>query len=253
MTQSTVFNAVIIAWFVLAVGIFVSLFFIAAPYGRHSRRGWGPSLTNRAGWIVMEAPSALVLALCFVFGTLRGTATAWVFLLLWEAHYVHRAFIYPLELRTTGQRMPVAVVAMGAFFNLMNAGLNGSYLFTLSGGYPMSWLTDGRFIAGAALFIAGFIVNRWADRKLRSLRLPGETGYRIPSGGLYRYISSPNYLGEIIEWCGWALATWSLAGLTFAIWTIANLAPRARSNHQWYREHFQDFPPERRALVPGLW
>ncbi len=253
MISNLVFNAIIIAWIVLAVGVFVSLFFIAAPYGRHSRRGWGPSLTNRVGWILMEAPSALMFALCFVLGTHRGTSTAWVFLLVWEAHYVHRAFIYPLELRTSGKRMPVAVVAMGAGFNLMNAWLNGYYLFTLSGGYPASWLTDVRFVAGMVLVAVGYTINRWADRNLRSLRKEGEASYRIPFGGLYRFVSCPNYLGEIVEWCGWALATWSPAGLAFAVWTIANLAPRAYFNHRWYREHFPDYPSERRALVPGLW
>ena len=253
MTDSTVYNVILIAWSVLAVGIFASLFFVAAPYGRHSRLGWGPSLTNRAGWVLMEAPSALVFALCFVLGTYRGSAAAWVFLLTWEAHYVHRAFIYPLGMPVTGQRMPIMVIAMGACFNVMNAWLNSAYLFSLSGGYPASWLTSFRFIAGAALFVSGFVINRWADHRLRGLGKAGETAYQIPFGGLYKYISCPNYLGEIVEWCGWALATWSLAGLTFAIWTIANLAPRARLNHRWYKEHFSAYPPERRALVPGVW
>jgi hypothetical protein len=44
-------------------------------------------------------------------------------------------------------------------------------------------------------------------------------------------VSCPNYLGEILEWIGWAIATWSLAGWVFAIWTMANLAPRAFTNH----------------------
>jgi protein-S-isoprenylcysteine O-methyltransferase Ste14 len=70
---------------------------------------------------------------------------------------------------------------------------------------------------------------------------------------LYRWISCPNYLGEIVEWSGWALATWSLPGLAFAVWTAANLAPRAHSHHLWYREHFEDYPPQRKALLPGLW
>ena len=70
---------------------------------------------------------------------------------------------------------------------------------------------------------------------------------------MYRWISCPNYFGEIIEWIGWAIATWSLAGLAFALWTAANLVPRAYSHHQWYRESFTDYPPERKALVPRLW
>ena len=52
---------------------------------------------------------------------------------------------------------------------------------------------------------------------------------------------------------GWALATWSLPGLAFAVWTVANLVPRARANHRWYRGRFPDYPKERRALVPGVW
>ena len=108
-------------------------------------------------------------------------------------------------------------------------------------------------MAGAALFLVGFGINLWADNTLRGLRHPGETGYKIPYGGLYRYISCPNYFGEIIEWIGWALATWSLPGLAFAVWTIANLAPRAWSHHQWYIKRFSEYPRERKALIPGVW
>jgi steroid 5-alpha reductase family enzyme len=117
----------------------------------------------------------------------------------------------------------------------------------------LDWLLDARFIVGVLLFITGYAINRWADSKLRRLRGPGETDYKIPYGGLYKWISCPNYLGEIIEWFGWAIATWSIPGLAFAIWTLANLAPRARSHHIWYKTHFAAYPQERKALVPWLW
>ena len=84
------------------------------------------------------------------------------------------------------------------------------------------------------------------------LRAPGESGYKIPSGGLFRFVSCPNYLGEILEWSGFALATWSVAGLSFAAFTLANLLPRALSNHRWYQKTFPEYPEDRRALVPFL-
>ena len=118
------------------------------------------------------------------------------------------------------------------------------------GSYPVSWLGDPRFLAGAVLFAAGLALNISSDHTLRGLRRPGETGYRIPHGGAYRWVSSPNYLGEMVEWSGWALATWSLPGLAFALYTIANLAPRAMANHSWYQERFPEYPAERRALLP---
>ena len=97
------------------------------------------------------------------------------------------------------------------------------------------------------------MINIRADSKLFGLRKSDDTGYKIPRGGLYERISCPNYFGEILEWIGWAIATWSLAGLAFAIYTIANLAPRAMAHHRWYRETFSDYPKQRKALIPYLW
>jgi steroid 5-alpha reductase family enzyme len=102
------------------------------------------------------------------------------------------------------------------------------------------------------LFVCGFAVNKHSDWLLRKLRKPGESGYSIPRGGLFRWVSCPNYLGEIIEWIGWAVATWSLAGLSFAVWTAANLIPRAWQYHRWYRKEFPDYPKKRKAVIPFL-
>jgi protein-S-isoprenylcysteine O-methyltransferase Ste14 len=85
---------------------------------------------------------------------------------------------------------------------------------------------------------------------LFALRKPGEGGYTIPRGWLYEYVSCPNYLGEILVWCGWAIATWSLAGLAFALYTAANVGPRALAHHRWYLREFEDYPRQRKALIP---
>jgi 3-oxo-5-alpha-steroid 4-dehydrogenase 1 len=252
MTGARLFDVLVLAWLLLAIVVFALLFFVTAPYGRHVRRGWGPALSARLGWLVMEALSPLIFAACFVIGPHNHSAAAWTFLALWLAHYVHRAFVYPWMLRDAGRRMPWAVVGMGVAFNAVNAFTNGHWLFVASGDHA-GWPADPRFALGLVLFVAGFAVNRWSDAILRRLRAPGEIGYSIPQGGFFRWVSCPNYLGEIVEWCGWALATWSLPGLAFAVWTAANLAPRARANHRWYRERFADYPHERKALLPKAW
>ena len=253
MSELTVFNGLLVAWFVLAVAVFVALFFMAAPYGRHQRGGWGHTIGNRMGWVIMEATAPVVFAVCFLSGGSTVTATTLVFLGLWEAHYLHRAFIYPLGLRGINKRIPLVVMSFGIIFNVMNGYLNGRYIFNFSGGYAVEWLADPRFIIGLVLFITGFVINRQSDLVLRGLRRDGESGYKIAYGRLYRWVSCPNYLGEITIWIGWAVATWSLPGLAFAFWTVANLLPRARAHHAWYQQNFPDYPPERRALVPGVW
>jgi 3-oxo-5-alpha-steroid 4-dehydrogenase 1 len=250
MTLLTIVTAV---WTGVAAATFVGLFFLNAPYGRHAKTTWGPVVGDTLGWLLMEAPSPLIFAAFFALGRHRFAAVPVLFFALWEAHYLHRSFIYPFMLRGQARRMTLAVALMGFFFNGVNASLNGWYLFHLAPPYPLSWLLDGRFIAGFALFAGGFVVNRWSDGILRSLRRPGESVYRIPHGGVFRWVSSPNYLGEIMEWIGWAVLTWSFAGASFAAWTVANLAPRARANHRWYRENFPEYPGDRKALLPLVW
>ncbi len=237
-------------FFVVSAIVAPLLFFIKAPYGRHQDRAFGPTVPAVLGWVLMEAPSPLGFALWFALGDRHGAA-ALAFFLLWQAHYVNRAFLYPFRLRAAAP-MAVVVMATGLAFNLVNAYLNGRWLYTLGPAYTAAWLLDPRFLIGAAMFGAGFALNLQSDRILRGLRRPGERGYKVPRGGLFRLVSCPNYLGEIIEWCGWAVATWSLPGLAFALWTAANLAPRARAHHRFYQQRFPDYPAERRALVPFL-
>ncbi len=250
MNENSLYNLLLTAWLCAAVIACLALRWVTAPYGRYIRSGWGPSIRNRYGWLIMEAPSALGFAIWFILGRGWQSPVAWVFLGFFEFHYVYRAFIYPFTLRDQGKRMLLSVTALAAAFNLVNSYLNARYLFTLSGGYSLSWLLDARFLIGTALFLWGAYINRQSDAILRSLRKAGETGYQIPYGGWFRWISCPNYLGEIIEWSGWAVATWSLPGLSFAIWTVANLLPRALDHHRWYQEHFPDYPPDRQALIP---
>ena len=107
-------------------------------------------------------------------------------------------------------------------------------------------------LGGIAIFLLGFTINLHSDHILRALRRPGETEYKIPYGGFFKWITSPNYFGEIAEWCGWAIASWSLAGVAFAVFTFANLAPRARTHHKWYLANFVNYPKNRKAVIPLL-
>jgi len=253
MTESTIFNILLIAWFGVASAVFISLFFISAAYGRHISGGWGITIKSKLGWIVMESASPMVFAACYVLGDYKFGVTAWTFLMLWLAHYLHRAFIYPMQRRDGDKRIPLAVVCPGLIFNSVNGYLNGRYIYTLSGGYTSEWISDPRFIAGLVIFLIGFTINRHADATLSKLRRANHSEYLIPQGLVYRYISCPNYLGEILIWSGWAIATWSFAGLSFAFWTASNLVPRARAHHRWYLSNLPEYPTKRKALIPGIW
>lgn len=239
-------------WIVIGLFTFFYLFKVQAPFGRHTRPGWGPMVDNHLGWVFMEATVVVVLFTVLSLGSRAPDWPAKVMIGLFVAHYVHRGLIFPWFLRTPGKKMPMAIMLSAMGFNVMNGFLLG-YFFSHFADYPENWFIDPRFLVGTALFIAGAALNIHADYTLIRLRKPGETGYQIPEGGFFNWISCPNHLGEILEWTGFALLTWSLPGLTFAIWTFANLAPRAVAHHRWYKAHFSTYPATRRALIPGLW
>ena len=236
----------------LAVPVFLLLFFVKAPYGRHIRGGWGPLLENRLGWFIMESPAVFVFgAIVLIYARLNVTAV--LLFLMWELHYGHRVFIYPWTLKK-GRKMPWSIVLMALVFNTTNGYLNGWSIASHADKYSDAWIASPQFLIGVLVFFSGMALNKVSDRQLALMsRARGEQGaYQVPFGLAYRWISCPNYLGEMIEWLGWALATWSLAGWVFAIWTMANLVPRALAHHRWYRETFDDYPPGRKALIPYL-
>lgn len=204
--------------------------------------------------MVMEFPSLAIVVYFLASGTYSLVTYAWILFVLWIFHYINRTFVYPLRIRPTEKKMPLVIMLNAIFFNLVNAGLNGYYLAELSGldRYGMNWLTSPITITGFVLFCTGLLINWKSDHMLIQLRKPGDSGYKIPKGFLFDFISSPNLLGEIVEWAGFALMAWNLPALTFAIWTYANLVPRAKNHHDWYHSHFDGYPRNRKALFPFL-
>jgi len=147
--------------------------------------------------------------------------------------------------------MPLIIVGSGILFNLIN-GFSLGYYFANFASYPENYFTQPMFIAGMSLFITGIFINWKADNMLIQLRMPGETGYKIPRGWLFNYISCPNLFGEIIEWTGFAIMCWNLPAISFLVWTAANLIPRAVSHHKWYKREFENYPAKRKAIFPFI-
>jgi 3-oxo-5-alpha-steroid 4-dehydrogenase 1 len=238
----------IILIFGLALLVFILLFFISAPYGKFTRKGWGTSVKAKIAWMIMEFPSP-ALMIVFFFSSDKKSLPLLIFILLWLAHYVHRTFIYPFRQSGRNKSYPLLLVAFAFCFNCMNGYVNGYGVFHYYS-YDISWLLSWKFIAGILIFLTGFTINKISDEKLRKLRKSGAGDYVIPTGWLFNSISCPHYFGEIIEWGGWAIMTWTLPGLAFFVFTFANLFPRALSSHKWYKLKFKDYPSSRKAIIP---
>lgn len=235
------YYTVVCVMLALGVVVFIALHRVTAGYGMMYNKKWGPAVGNRLGWLLMEAPVFVAMLLFWLLSPRRGEVAPAVMASLFLLHYFQRSFIFPLLIKGKG-RMPLAIIAMGVVFNLINAYMIGGWLFWVSpeGTYPPSWLGSPIFILGTVIFFTGMAININSDHIIRSLRKPGDTRHYIPRGGMYKYVASANYFGELTEWIGYAILTWSLGGLAFAVWTFANLAPRARSIHRRYIAEFGD-------------
>ncbi|ETW02261.1 hypothetical protein H310_05812 [Aphanomyces invadans] len=246
-------DGVAYAWMVVAGATFVMLQFVTAPFGRHTVSGWGPALNNRLGWFIMEVPSMLVMAGVWLANSATMTGHAWLPFALWVGHYWNRSVVYPLRIKPTPKRMPLAIVASAVGFNLVNAPLNATYLVANAASYTTAWLLHPRTLLGLALFFVGMTINIIADNRLIALRTNGSTGYSIPRGFLFEYVTCANFLGECVQWTGFALAMWNAGALSFMVWTWANLVPRAASHHAWYVSKFKDYPKNRFRIIPFVY
>jgi len=232
----------------LAAVVFIALQFITVAYGMTFNNRWGISISSKLGWKLMEMPVFISILIIYGVSLSMGiksfnVVTTFI-LLLFLIHYGQRSFVFPLLMR--GQsKMPLSVVFSGIFFNFCNAFMQGCWLFIINhnNSYPVSWFWSPCFIIGTAIFFFGMIVNLHSDRIIRKLRKSKEdNNYYLPKGFLFERINSSNYFGELLEWLGFAILTWSFAGFVFFCWAFANLVPRAKAVYYRYEQFFgEDF------------
>lgn len=246
---------------VMAVIVFIALQYFKAGYGYLRTSHWGPEIPNKVAWVIMESPVFIAMAALFIIYGLDSNISVIIMTAFFLMHYFQRSFIFPFMMKGKS-KMPIAIMMMGVIFNLVNAYMIGCWLYIYSlppymaePVYTTAWLYSPQFIIGTIIFFFGFIVNLHSDYIIRHLRKPGDTKHYIPKGGMFKYVSSANYFGELTEWFGFAILTWSIPGAIFCIWTFANLAPRASSLYDKYTQEFgEEFTSlKRKKVIPFIY
>ncbi|GJD07491.1 3-oxo-5-alpha-steroid 4-dehydrogenase 1 [Galdieria sulphuraria] len=233
--EEEIYDYLFLFFLFLGAITFPLLLVVDAPYGKLFSSSWGPTVRTDVGWIIQEAPAFFLFLLFALKSYSRLQEPAYMLLsLMFLGHYLQ-----------------LVLSALG--WNVINGYLVGRGLFHFEAKLSRDWYRNPIFIVGALCWLCGFIINLHSDHILRNLRKPGEKGYKIPHGGLFRWVSCANYFGEMVEWSGWALASQSLAGALFVFWTVANLLPRAIRYHQWYIQKFSSYVTfNRKACIPFL-
>lgn len=261
LMQADTYEWVLGASFVYVALIVVGGLIMPAPYGRFASDKMGLSLSPQWGWFLMELPATLSFLIFYFQGQHRFELVPLIFLGVWLMHYSNRGFIFPLLMRVAKgakSSFGILVVVAGWFVTAMHGYLNAVFISHLGEHLNNAWLTDPRFIVGIGIYLFGFTMNLHSDNIIRNLRskeevLRGEKVYRIPQGGLFKYVTNPSYFTELISFTGFAIATWSLGAVFVLLVSAANLIPRAFQVHKWYKEKFgAEYPEGRKVLIPFI-
>ena len=238
--------------------VFIALYFVDAGYGKMRTEKWGPAINNKVGWCLMEMPVFFVMLYLWAQSNVKFEMPYLIFFLIFQFHYFQRSFIFPFLLKGNS-KMPLVIMGFSVIWNLMNGYIQGYWLFHLApvftpNLYTMEWLTDPRFLVGVAIFIIGWVINMHSDHVIRHLRKPGDTNHYLPKGGMFDYVTSANYFGELLEWTGFAIILNNPAAWLFVWWTAANLVPRAHSINKKYRAEFgNEQVGNRKRVIPFVY
>jgi len=241
------------AWSYLLV-VFIQSQFFPAPYGKFDRtnpiglldRLRRLSLPAKISWFAMEVPSFLISLTAILHLIILGDYVRLFLLLPFTIHYLNRSIIYPLTLKN-GKPFPVISSGSAFVFTLWNGLMQSHFIVNILDVESISLVMS---FSGIIIFSYGMFINIQSDNILKSLRKEKDTGYVIPHGGYYTYVSCPNYFGEFLEWFGFSLYSQTWASVWFCIFTLIFLGLRALATHTWYQEKFKEYPPSRKAFIP---
>ncbi|XP_056423134.1 3-oxo-5-alpha-steroid 4-dehydrogenase 2 [Hyla sarda] len=223
-----------------------------ARYGKHIQKEYKQTcilVSAKFGWFIQELPSFLIPLVIILYNGSCHTTGCKMLLFMFCGHYFQRTFIYSAF--TRGSPTPLYIVAMAVLFCSYNGFLQ-AHCMVFVAAYPNDWYMDIRFLLGVVIFFLGMSINLHSDHILRNLRKPTEVTYKIPQGGMFNFVTGANFLGEIVEWYGFAIATWSLPAFAFALFTMSCIGPRAYHHHKFYLQTFKDYPKNRKVLIPFI-
>ncbi len=140
----------------------------------------------------------------------------------------------PGEKEDRGNRWVLPALFFMALLNTFLSPLTDRLGFMTIDGDATRWI-------GVALFASGGALRLWAvfvlDRRFSGL-VAIQTDHKLETGGVYKWVRNPSYLGMEIHLAGWALTFRSVVGIVVVALGLIPLVSRMRSEEKLLREHF---------------
>lgn len=238
--------------FLIVASIYGYLTFIQRLHLSYSKFNKHGAISSKIGMVFVYSVPMLFYIYCYAISTF--TSSLYHQLVLWAIviHFTKR-LLEVLFLHTYSGKMSLSTIiaiitgycaTVGTFHYEVNIRTHSYFL------EENSILISS--ILGIILFFAGEIVNLYHHFLLRKLRTSDSLSYQIPQGGLFKYINCPHYLAEIVSWIGIAILSKYI--ISFGVISIisAYLIARSFNTTKWYKNHFPNYPLERKSIIPYL-
>ncbi|GAW13122.1 hypothetical protein ANO14919_025000 [Xylariales sp. No.14919] len=172
------------------------------------------------------------------------------------AHFVKRELEVLFVHKFSANTMPAAFIVRNSFFYWVFAGLLGAleiYAPFSPAAQAGEFLSSPLHAVGLALYVFGELCNANVHWYLSSLRKPGETARKIPTGLGFGLVTCPNYMFEIIAWIGVILVTRSPSLVVFITIGSYFMYIWGWGKEKAYRKQFGDkYKKKRSVILPGL-
>jgi steroid 5-alpha reductase family enzyme len=111
---------------------------------------------------------------------------------------------------------------------------------------------------GVVLFALGSWMNSYAEYARHVWKRRPENRGRLYTQGLFRYARHPNYLGDLISFCGLCLIsgrwpTIAIPSIMLAGFVFANIPMLDSHLHDHYGSAFDDYAARTRKLIPFVY
>jgi Predicted membrane protein len=177
----------------------------------------------------------------------------WLLFALFHIHFLKREYETIFVHKFSANTMPARNIFRNSAFYWFLAGLLCAVDI-----YAPGNLADRNELglldyAGIAIFAIGETCNWIVHQHLASLRKPGGTERGIPNCIGSNWVTSPNYMFEVLAWVGVILVSRSWAVVVFICTGIIYMRAWSRDKEKALRKEFGDrYKKKRYTMLPGL-
>jgi len=215
----------------------------------------GPQISYKTVFLVEYAGPLFIyffffLRPSFIYSSEAATtAVQSVAFVAWTFHFAKREFETLFVHRFSNDTMPIFNLWKNCAYYWAFAVVNGYLINRPHFGENSSFLS---ILLPVVLFAIFELGNGVVHLQLRNLRPSGTKKRGVPRGGLFNYVSCPNYTCEIAAWAAFSLLTGSLGSWLFTLVGAGQMFLWAKNKHSKYRKEFRDYPAERKILIPFI-